>query len=98
MESNTQMVDFGTSIIVPSVLELTKRAIPKIPLRYERLDQDPPIDPGRESGPSVPVVDIHGLAVGGSASPEIDKLHSACKEWGFFQVCKFNVNLLLTVP
>ncbi|KAL0542710.1 hypothetical protein IC582_017784 [Cucumis melo] len=95
MESNTQMVDFGTSIIVPSVLELTKRAIPKIPLRYERLDQDPPIDPGRESGPSVPVVDIHGLAVGGSASPEIDKLHSACKEWGFFQIINHGVSTTL---
>ncbi|XP_038883132.1 protein SRG1-like [Benincasa hispida] len=91
MESNTEMVDFGKSIIVPSVLELAKQSIPKIPLRYQRADQDPPIVPGGESGPPVPVVDLRRLAIGDSASPEIDKLHSACKEWGFFQIINHGV-------
>ena len=97
MESNTEIVNFGTSIIVPSVLELAKQPLAKIPLRYKRADQDPPMV-SDDSGPSVPVVDLHRLAVGDSAASELDKLHSACKEWGFFQVCKCIVNRLLIVP
>ncbi|CAK9321152.1 unnamed protein product [Citrullus colocynthis] len=91
MESNTEMVNFGRSIIVPSVLELAKQPIPRIPLRYERSDQDPPIVPSGESGPSVPVVDLHRLTIGDTAAPEADKLHSACKEWGFFQIINHGV-------
>ncbi|KAG6581393.1 protein SRG1-like [Cucurbita moschata] len=96
MESNTEIVNFGTSIIVPSVLELAKQPLSKIPLRYERADQDPPMVSDRDSGPSVPVVDLHRLAVGDSAAAsELDKLHSACKEWGFFQIINHEVSTSL---
>ena len=88
MESKSEKVVFGASIVVPSVLELTKHPISKLPLRYERDDQDPPIVFNEDSEPSVPVVDLHRLAIGDFAAAEMEKLHSACKEWGFFQVCK----------
>ena len=34
----------------------------------------------------IPVIDMHRLLSVESGSSELDKLHLACKEWGFFQV------------
>ncbi|KAK7845089.1 protein srg1 [Quercus suber] len=85
MESQTE-VNFGKSIIVPSVQELTKEPIFNIPARYVRDDQEDPLivsyDP---SLPSVPVIDLERLDVEAYMNSELDSLHSACKDWGFFQ-------------
>ncbi|KAI4357406.1 hypothetical protein L6164_001355 [Bauhinia variegata] len=77
-------VNFGKSIIVPSFQELIKQHLSQIPPRYLRSEQE---------GTSifshlVPVIDIHKLAHGhgDSADSELEKLHSACRDWGFFQV------------
>ena len=86
MESQAE-VNFGKSIIVPSVQELTKEPIFHIPARYVRDDQEDPLivsyDP---SLPSVPVIDLERLDVEAYMNSELDSLHSACKDWGFFQV------------
>lgn len=99
LNSETGTGNFGRSVIVPSVQELAKHPILKIPLRYQRTDRDPLIVPvpDGESEPSVAVVDIHRLVLGDSASAaaELQKLHSACSEWGFFQVCKRSANRAL---
>ena len=86
MESQTE-VNFGKSIIVPSVQELSKEPIFNIPARYVRDDQEDPLvisyDP---SLPSVPVIDLERLDVEAYMNSELDSLHSASKDWGFFQV------------
>lgn len=90
-------LNLGSSLIVPSVQELAKQTLTEVPSRYLRSDQDPPIIISYESEnvtplESVPVIDLQNLlsqqpTIGES---ELDSLHSACKQWGFFQVKKTN--------
>ncbi|XP_050287572.1 protein SRG1-like isoform X1 [Quercus robur] len=95
MESKTEVIP-GKSIIVPSVQELTKEPIINIPARYVRDDQEDPLigsyDP---SLPSVPVIDVERLDVEDYMNSELDRLHSACKDWGFFQVVNHGVSTSL---
>ncbi|XP_059433263.1 protein SRG1-like [Corylus avellana] len=96
MESQTEAaVNFGKSIIVPSVQELAKKSIAHIPSRYVREGQDPSIVSDELSLPTVPVIDLERLVVEDSMSSELEKLHSACKDWGFFQVTNHGVGTSL---
>lgn len=82
MKSHTEAeaVNFGKSMIVPSVQELARQPLDKIPTRYsQHLSGET-----TASHLSVPVVDLRGLAAG--IDSELQKLHSACRDWGFFQV------------
>lgn len=79
-----EAVNFGKSLIVPSVQELANQPIINIPPRYIRPDdEEPPIVTHDACLPSVPVIDLQTLA---SVDYELERLHLACKEWGFFQV------------
>lgn len=86
-------VNFGKSLIVPSVQELAKESITNIPSRYVNEDLDCLID--QSSPSSVPVIDLQRLLHGDSMDSELDKLHLACKEWGFFQVINHGVDTSL---
>ncbi|TKY49257.1 Thebaine 6-O-demethylase [Spatholobus suberectus] len=71
----------GTSLLVPSVQELGKHKLSNVPQRY--------IQPQHEEANSslqIPVIDMHSLLSVEIGSSELDKLHLACKEWGFFQI------------
>ncbi|KAI3466784.1 hypothetical protein Pfo_023447 [Paulownia fortunei] len=95
MMSRLEVVNFGKSLIVPSVQELAKEPIANIPKRYARPDQDPPIlsDDDSNHMPSVTVIDLQGLlSIGQSGNHELEKLHSACQEWGFFQIIHHGVS------
>ncbi|XP_074269739.1 oxoglutarate-dependent flavonoid 7-O-demethylase 1-like [Silene latifolia] len=86
-------VNFGKSIIVPSVVELAKQPITNLPLRYVRhspIDAHSPLLP-------LPVIDLHKLLsqTPSLASVELLNLHSACKDWGFFQVINHGVSTSL---
>lgn len=78
-----EAINFGRSLIVPSVQEIAKQTITDIPPRYvqRQLDQDH-ISHHHES---VPIIDLYNLFSNASGS-ELNKLHTASKEWGFFQV------------
>ncbi|KAJ4849965.1 hypothetical protein Tsubulata_004858 [Turnera subulata] len=103
MESSSlevETVKLGKSIIVPSVQELAKESITNIPPRYVRLDQDPRnISTFPDNVPllSVPIIDLQRLDVEGDSkdSVELERLHSACKDWGFFQVLNHGVSSAL---
>lgn len=82
MESSSEVVNFGKSLLVPSVLELAKEPIDKIPIRYVHHDQDPPSNDIHV--PSVPIVNLKSLLTGESMNYELEKLHFACIDWGFF--------------
>ena len=77
----------GTSLPVPLVQELAKETLDKVPERYVRPDQDPPIiSDANHSLLQVPVIDMSNLFSQESGQSELEKLHLACKDWGFFQV------------
>ncbi|CAH2041882.1 unnamed protein product [Thlaspi arvense] len=89
METEAQFTSIGSSLQVPSVQELAKRPMITIPPQYVRDDQDPLIISDTSSSPDIPVIDLQGLLSSDSMNSELEKLHSACKEWGFFQVPVF---------
>ncbi|KAK0580207.1 hypothetical protein LWI29_037998 [Acer saccharum] len=94
-EEEEEVVNFGKSIIVPSVQELAKQPIINIPPRYLRHDQDPPILLHHTCLPSVPIIDLKKLVAADSMDYELERLHSACKDWGFFQVINHEVSTSL---
>lgn len=95
MESSSEVVNFGRSLIVPSVQELAKEPIEKIPPRYVRDDQESPVVSDANSFSMIPVIDLQNLLTGKFMDSELEKLHLACKEWGFFQVVNHGVSALL---
>lgn len=86
------VVQFGKSIIVPSVQELAKQPLEKIPDRYAHRHQDPTSILNEESSLlSVPIIDLQYLVFGNIKESELERLHSACRDWGFFQVINHGI-------
>nr|XP_027085990.1 protein SRG1-like [Coffea arabica] len=83
MESG--MINLGSSLKVPYVQELAKEKFASVPPRYIRPD---PTKLHGVSTEEVPVIDMQRLLSDESVNPELEKLHFACKEWGFFQLIK----------
>lgn len=83
----------GSSLLVPSVQELAKQGITKVPERYVRPNEDPCVEYDTTSLPQVPVIDLSKLLSEDDAA-ELEKLDHACKEWGFFQVWMIIIGLL----
>ncbi|MCL7034922.1 hypothetical protein MKW94_013051 [Papaver nudicaule] len=90
----------GTSMIVPSVQEMAKQPILEIPGRYLRpdlttTDADSNVSCNTAST-VIPVIDLQSLlAPELIGEMELDRLHSACKEWGFFQLVNHEVSCTL---
>ncbi|KAK3431070.1 hypothetical protein EUGRSUZ_E02880 [Eucalyptus grandis] len=82
----------GSSLPVPSVQEFAKEAITELPPRYIRTD----LDHGT-SLLQVPVIDLSKLSSsdGDLTESELEKLHSACRDWGFFQLINHGVSFSL---
>lgn len=84
----------GGSLLVPSVQEMVKQPVTTVPERYRRLDQVPPASYHHKSlaMSMIPTIDMQKLLVEESSEAghddglELCRLHSACKDWGFFQV------------
>ncbi|XP_049383407.1 protein SRG1-like [Solanum stenotomum] len=81
-------MNFGKSLLVPSVQELAKQHLTNVPARYVRPEQESPVT---YAGASVPVIDLQKLISGDSMDSELQKLHSACQQWGFLQVINHGV-------
>ncbi|KAK7260558.1 hypothetical protein RIF29_26707 [Crotalaria pallida] len=82
----------ATHVLVPSVQELVKEPLTKVPERYIRPDQDPVTACNSASIPKVPVIDLSKLLSQDLKEPELEKLDYACKEWGFFQLINHGVS------
>lgn len=93
-----EAVNFGRSLIVPSVQELAKQSITKIPPRYAHQHDDHQVQLNDDAlTSSVPVIDLQHLFANSNESSvlyssELNKLHTASKEWGFFQVINHGVS------
>ncbi|KAF8391148.1 hypothetical protein HHK36_023449 [Tetracentron sinense] len=88
----SKIARLGSSVRVPSVQELAKETTTTVPLRYVRPDQDPPIVSDTTLVLEVPVIDMERLVSGENMDLELARFHSACKEWGFFQVVNHGVS------
>nr|KYP36291.1 Protein SRG1 [Cajanus cajan] len=86
----------GTSLLVPSVQELAKQKLSTVPQRYiqPQLEDMVIISKEPNSDLEIPIIDMHqhNLLSTESGTSELDKLHLACKEWGFFQLINHGVS------
>ena len=82
------------SLPVPNVQELAQNyniSEEQIPERYIRLEETAEeviSDHDISSASAIPIIDLNKLLDSRSSKEECAKLGSACKQWGFFQVCK----------
>ncbi|XP_056175912.1 protein SRG1-like [Syzygium oleosum] len=89
----TQVSALGRTLLVPCVQDMLKENPTKVPKRYVRDDQESPVITDACSGlPQVPVIDLGRLVSEDGAEPELEKLHHACKDWGFFQLINHEVS------
>jgi len=84
----------GGSLPVPNVQELAQNyniSEEQIPERYIRLEETAEeviSDHDIPSATAIPIIHLNKLLDSRSSKEECAKLGSACKQWGFFQVCK----------
>ncbi|RZC52763.1 hypothetical protein C5167_021199 [Papaver somniferum] len=96
----SKLMKLGGTLFVPSVQELAKQSLAEVPARYIRDDHDTlgnNVTATSMMDQSVPVINLQKVL---SPEPiigelELERLHSACKEWGFFQVVNHGVDNLL---
>ncbi|KAL2475096.1 Protein SRG1 [Abeliophyllum distichum] len=85
-----QLKKLGSSLQVPNVQEMAKEKLITVPSRYLRPNQDHLVSSLPEN--EIPVIDMQNLMEGDIMDSELEKLHSACKEWGFFQLINHGVS------
>nr|POF25068.1 protein srg1 [Quercus suber] len=90
-----EITTLGSSIPVPCVQELAKETTSTVPPRYVRFPNEPPIISDTTSLPQVPVIDMQRLFSAEFKYTELEKLHHASKEWGFFQLINHGVSISL---
>ncbi|KAL6992045.1 hypothetical protein U1Q18_010156 [Sarracenia purpurea var. burkii] len=88
--------NFGGSLPVPNVQEVAKEPLKAVPPRYVRPDQDHPIVFDTVNYLSqVPIIDLQSILCGDDdVNSELQKLHLACKDWGFFQAAVLILGLV----
>ncbi|KAI4298198.1 hypothetical protein L6164_031786 [Bauhinia variegata] len=69
-----------------NVQELVKKPLASVPQRYIRLSQESPTIPDDIRGLEIPSIDIKQLVLEETNEAELEKLHSACRNWGIFQL------------
>ncbi|CAO2842268.1 unnamed protein product [Amaranthus hypochondriacus] len=83
----------GKSKLVPSVQELAKSCPNQIPQRYIQyhdLYNDHHHCDAHDLQLQIPIIDMEALICGDGV--ELEKLHSTCQEWGFFQLINHGVS------
>ncbi|KAL6333147.1 hypothetical protein AAG906_028330 [Vitis piasezkii] len=82
--ASTQFPSFRAAP-VQSVQELIKEPIPAVPQPFILDDPQSPILSASTPLPLLPTIDMKHIIMSETADSELEKLHSTCKEWGFFQ-------------
>ncbi|KAG6416718.1 hypothetical protein SASPL_124154 [Salvia splendens] len=81
-----------------SIQEMVKKPIHEIPTRFI-VDQEGPISHSSEeissSDAEIPVLDMKSLLDQETKNPQLQKLYSACSEWGIFQLVNHGVDTSL---
>ncbi|KAG6696065.1 hypothetical protein I3842_09G128500 [Carya illinoinensis] len=97
MDLQEQLQNLGRSLAVPWVQDLAKEKMTTIPPRYVRSHQDLPLISNTSSLlPQFPVIDLQIILSNNddfsTSHSELDKLHLASQEWGFFQLINHGVS------
>lgn len=79
----------GSNLEVPNVQDLAKQQLATLPQRYVYDDIEKISYDSSMILPQLPVIDMEKLL---SDDHELQRLHLACKEWGFFQVVNHGVS------
>lgn len=86
MVGSEGVASYGGSIPVANVQSLASESLSEIPSRYLRgeCESDELLD---DEGLEIPIIDMNKFLIGQSEYKyELEKLHLACKDWGFFQM------------
>ncbi|KAK7359518.1 hypothetical protein VNO77_01479 [Canavalia gladiata] len=83
----SSLSELGTSHSVLGVMDMPNKPEMEIPEMYVR-PQEPPIS----THETIPVFDLKTLPCANAIDSELDKLYTACKDWGFFQVVNHGVS------
>ncbi|KAM3288228.1 protein SRG1 [Capsicum chacoense] len=78
-----------------NVQELAKEQLATIPPRYIQDDVEKISHNSSMLLPQIPVIDMEQLLHRHDHDSELERLHFACKEWGFFQVVNHGVSIPL---
>ncbi|GMH05183.1 hypothetical protein Nepgr_007023 [Nepenthes gracilis] len=92
-----QLAVDNNSVPTLSLRELIKQQpMASIPEQYVRVDQEPSLAVDLDAASlSIPVIDAQRLTVGEDRDSELEKLHSACKEWGLFMLVNHGIGTSL---
>ncbi|PKI43456.1 hypothetical protein CRG98_036213, partial [Punica granatum] len=74
---------YAASLLVPNVQEMVRKNPLEVPQRYIRTQEDV-AKINCILSPEIPTIDLSSLL--GGCRDELEKLHEACQDWGFFQV------------
>lgn len=86
--ASSQVSVFGSISSVLGVKDMDKKPEMGIPDMYIRTEQEPPIRSDETTPlPTIPIFDFKSLVCENTRdTTELEKLYTACKDWGFFQV------------
>ncbi|XP_061362595.1 oxoglutarate-dependent flavonoid 7-O-demethylase 1-like [Gastrolobium bilobum] len=85
-----------SSQTVVSIQELAKKSITSLPqFSYMVRDNDERGAINETLSPEIPTIDFEKLIHGDSTQLEQEKLHSACRDWGFFQLVNHGMSPLV---
>ncbi|CAM8918570.1 unnamed protein product [Rhodiola kirilowii] len=89
--NEVQPVKLGGTLKVPNVQELAKKPLSELPPRYAHPGQEPAAN-GDPHAEEVPIIDFQRLLSDQFSDSELLKLHTACADWGFFQMIGHGVS------
>ncbi|PIN04394.1 Iron/ascorbate family oxidoreductase [Handroanthus impetiginosus] len=88
-----KLTKFGSSLKVPIVQELAKEKLSSVPARYVRHDHRHLGLSDVSSLPEIPVINMEKLLDDSDLmESELQLLHNACQQWGFFQLINHGVD------
>ncbi|XP_027338175.1 codeine O-demethylase-like [Abrus precatorius] len=76
-----------------SVQELIKNPLTSLPHCYIQLDNHEPSSPFQDH--AIPTINLKNLIQGEATEQELQKLNSACRDWGFFQLVDHGISPLM---
>ncbi|KAG4956076.1 hypothetical protein JHK85_042456 [Glycine max] len=94
MASSINSASCESSEALLSVQELIKKPLTSVPQRYiTRLHNHEPSSVQDETlSHAIPTISLKKLIHGGATKTEQEKLNSACKDWGFFQLVEHGIS------
>ncbi|KAK8468968.1 hypothetical protein PHAVU_006G168190 [Phaseolus vulgaris] len=80
-----------------SIQELVKKPLTSVPQRYlqQQYYNEPSLFPDETLSQALPTINLKKLIHGEDTELELEKLNSACRDWGFFQLVEHGISPLV---